>query len=234
MPFTQITRAQLRAQVYARLGQSTFWRDDEVNRYIQEALRVWNALTGYWKTRDATTKTTVGEHWYTVPSVVTSGMRVLWNGKPLYYSSLWDLDNGRYQWESETTTTGGDVPTTPVLWTPAGLKLIAIWPGDAVAQNSIVFDGISKTPILTSDGSYIDIGSEELVSLLDYIEHIAIFKEGGKEFAASIPLQQAFIKGAMEKNAMLMASAHFRKWLGMQKDDAQKPRYQRPERAGAR
>lgn len=236
MAYQQFTRTQLRAMVYDALGQpaNTFWRDTEVNQLIQEALRVWNTLTGYWRTRVATEKTVANQVWYTVPGTITSAMRMEWNGKPLAPTSLYDLDFGRPNWEGETTTSGGSVPSEPQMWTPAGLTLVAIWPADAVAQDSLVYDGVAATPILSVDDAYIDIGREELTYLLDYIQHIAVFKEGGAEFEATLPLMQEFLQGAAEKNAQLRANARFREWMGIHTDERAKSRRDEPEKVGIR
>lgn len=45
-----ITRGELRDQIRERLIDN-FWSDAELNLYIDEALRVWNSLTGYWRKR---------------------------------------------------------------------------------------------------------------------------------------------------------------------------------------
>lgn len=236
MAYQQFTRASLRALVYSRLGQSAneFWRDNEVNRLIQEALRVFNSLTGFWRDRVSLGNTQAGVVWYALPSTLTSQMRMEWDSKVLAPASLWDLDYGRPGWEGETTTSGGGVPDEPQMWAPAGLKLIALWPADAAGGNSLVADGITRTPLLTSDADFVDIGQEELNGLLDYIQHVAVFKEGGAEFTAMQALFTNFLKCAATRNAMLMQSAKFRKWLGLDRDEALRPKRRESMRVGAR
>ena len=236
MPYQQINRAALRAQAYDRLGRTgqNFWRDDELNRLINEALRMWNCLTGYWRVRDVSVVTVANQVWYPLPSTITSQMRVEWQAKPLGYSALADLDNGRPAWEGETTADGGDVPSEVAVWAPAGLNLIAIWPADAAGNAQLVLDGIAATPVLTLDADFIDIGSEELSAILDYIEHAAVFKEGGAEFTSTGTLLESFLKAAAERNSLLMASAPFRRWLGIHQDEARVPRRTAEERIGAR
>ena len=41
----------------------TFWTDTELGIYIQESLRTWNALTGYWR-GDFTFPSRQGVTWY--------------------------------------------------------------------------------------------------------------------------------------------------------------------------
>ncbi len=239
MAYQQISLGEFKALVRTRLGaaSSTFWRDDELNRYIQEALLMWNALTGMWKTRVVLT-TTANTSWYSVPGTITSTMRVSFNDSPLGPTSLPELDWGRQYWESETTADAGAVPTAPQLWAPAAVNLIAIWPADSFGQNSLVLDGVAQTPQLYDDDGFndafdMDIGQEEVNALLDYVEHIAVFKEGGQEFSDTTPLFQNFLKMAGERNAMLLSSSKYRMWMGLDKSEDERPR-KASERTGIR
>ena len=107
MPYTQVTRAAFRGLVRNQLGSgglaSSFWRDAELNFIIQESLRFYNLLTGYWKTR-AILPTTAATVWYTTPGIITSNMRVTFNGFPMRSASMYSMDFGRSGWESESTT----------------------------------------------------------------------------------------------------------------------------------
>lgn len=219
MPYSSITRAQLRGLLDNQLDglSQTFWRVDEKNRLIQDALRFFNLLTGYWKVR-AVFNTTPSTVWYALPGTITSGLRVSWRDFPVAGPTSWhDLDFGRPSWENETTASGGDVPTHPVLWSVAGVNMIAIWPADAAGGNSLVADGVASTPILANDGDLVDIGQDELNSLLNYLQHIASFKEGGKEFSATQDEFKSFLKSCGQRSAILRASATYRKYLGLDK-----------------
>ena len=241
MPYQQITRAQFRSLIQDRLGNTVFWRVDELNRSIQESLRVWNSLTGFWRRRALITGagtafptgTVADLVFYDLPNTLTSKMRLLFNNKPMDPTSLHDLDTGRPEWEGEVTTDGGSVPTEPSLWAPVGLTTVAIWPADAAGGNSLVAEGISSTPILTADGDFVDIGREELDHLIDYIVHISSFKEGGGEFDSTQALLVNFLKGAAERNSMLMASSKFREWMGIHHEEESRP-HRVGERVGAR
>lgn len=232
--YLQIQRSAIRAMVYERLGQSSnqFWRDDEINRYIQEALRVWNSLTGFWSVQLFLT-TVANQPWYTLPGTITSATRVEWNGQPMSQSSLWELDYGHQSWESDTTNVP-NVPIQPKCWAPAGLTLIAIWPADATSTNALTVQGIADTPILTTDAQFLDIGREELNHILDYIQHIATFKEGGQEFDTSQRLLQNFLKGAATRNSMLMANEKYGPWMGQTREPVQRRRTLAQPRVGVR
>jgi hypothetical protein len=65
--YTYVTKAQAIAQLSARLYDATnqFWSVDELALYLNEALRTWNAHTGYW--RDNFTFDTVADQvWYDI------------------------------------------------------------------------------------------------------------------------------------------------------------------------
>lgn len=212
----QYTLAQMQAKVYDRLQQSPFWSTAEVTKLINEALRTWACLTGYWKKRiTLTTQPTLP--YYSLASFITFGMRVEFNSQPLSQSSLTNWDKGTPEWEGN--------PSTPQEWAPIGISLIAIKPADAAGNNSLVLDGVANAPILAAAGDFIDIGSEEFTALLGYCQYLAAFKEGGQEFESALPLYQAFIKAAAVKNEKLLASALFRRVMGLDTDlGGQRPR----------
>ena len=70
---TAPTFLQLRQALAIRLDDITnqFWTDAENGLYIIEALRMWNVLTGYWKT-DFPFQTSNGVVWYSVPKLINS------------------------------------------------------------------------------------------------------------------------------------------------------------------
>lgn len=237
MAYVQVNRAQFRALVRNQLGSgglsTSFWRDTELNFIIQESLRFYNLLTGYWKDR-STTATVPGLVWYGMPGNVTSSMRVTFNGFPLRPESLYNMDFARSGWESETTADGGDVPTRPKYFVIGGLANVGIWPADAVGNNSLILDGIAVTPLLTNDANFIDVGQEDMNHLLDLCQHIAAFKEGGKEFQASMESFKSFLQGAGERNAILKRCATYRKWLGLDTGRQKRPLKIAAESVGAR
>ena len=237
MAYTQVTRAAFRQLVRNQLGSgglsSAFWRDDELNKIIQESLRFYNLLTAYWKTR-AVISTTAATVWYSIPGVITSSMRVSFNGFPMRGSSMYSMDFGRSGWESESTTSGGDVPTRPKYFIIGALNKLAIWPADAAGANSLVLDGIAVTPILVNDSSLLDIGQEDMSHLLDLCQHVAAFKEGGLEFKASMESFKSFLEGAGQRNAILKRCATYRRWLGLDVGRQQRPLKIPSEAVGAR
>lgn len=206
---TKYTLAQIQSRVYDRLQQSPFWTTSEVTKFINEALRTWSCLTGYWKQR-VTLSTLPTLPYYSLASFLTFGMRVEFNGSPLIQSTVTNWDKGYPEWEGN--------PGTPQEWAPVGISLIAIRPADAAGGNALVVDGCASAPVLVNPGDFIDIGAEELNSLLQYCQYLAAFKEGGQEFESSVALYQSFLKAAAVKNEKLLASAIFRRAMGIDND----------------
>lgn len=226
MSYTQVTLSTLLTRIGERTDASPFWVPAQKIAAINEALRVWNMLTGMWKA-PVTLPTTAGTVWYSVPSTMVYDTRMEFNGRPMDPESLNGMDNGRDGWEGESTVTGSDVPTRPTLWIPAGLNLFAIWPRDAVGGNSLLLDGVRRTPVLSADADFIDIGQAELDALLGECVHILAFSEAGQRWAATQQLHKNFLIAAAEQNARLNASVFFRNAMGLDLN-----RYARPmERA---
>lgn len=221
MAYQRVTLTTLRELLKARWEGQPFWSDADALDALNEALQVWNLLTGFWKTR-VLLQTSAGTYDYGLPSALLYGMRVEWNGRPLSPSSREDLNLGRYQWRTETTASGGSVPTRPLLWCPLGLTMVRIWPADANFGNSLTFDGVAATPVLVGDDDYLDLGEETLTLLIGYALHAAAFKKGGSFFQATLPHFTRFLQGAVEENAQIKTSQVFRRYAGLARLDQQK------------
>ena len=209
--YQQFTLPQLLVLFYEQVGENTnFFRTDEATRILQEAFRVFNCFTGFWRDRIDMGFTVAGQHWYSTPAGLTYIYRVEVDEQVLQTTTVYDLDYGRPTWESETAT-GTDKPQA---WAPAGTNLFAVWPASLAGGESLIVEGVTPAPVLTSVG-FVNLGSDELEMILDEATHIAQFKEGGQEFEASQLAHQEFLRQAGERNAMLMQSAKFRAWMGM-------------------
>ena len=227
MAYAQYTLADLIALFYEQVGGNTvFWRTDEVTRILQESFRVFNCLTGFWRARVSAGVTVANQNWYATPLGMTYLLRVELNNQPLVSTTLYDLDYGKDDWEADSGI--------PEAWAPAGVTQFAIWPADVNAGDSLTVEGVQPAPVLTGVGN-VDLGKDELETILDYAEHIAQFKEGGQEFEASQQLLSEFLKEAGSRNAVLMQSAKFRSWMGLITGEKSRPmRLPGDERVGAR
>lgn len=97
-------------------------------------------------------------------------------------------------------------PTTPAF---AGPNLVALYPVPNYTINvpggnhSIVFDCVRNAIIPTDDTSFIELGREFLIPWLEYICHLAAFKEQGIEFQGSYLGYKNLFLAAQSQNARL-------------------------------
>jgi hypothetical protein len=212
MAFQSVTLAQLRQRLRERWEEVPYWSDEEARIALNEALHFWNLLTGAWRERHVMAIHDNDPYW-ALPAPITYPMRVEYNGIPLDPTSLFDMDNGRPQWESETTATSG-VPTTPQHWMRVSLQMIAIWPMLDSGEGTLVIDGVANTPALVNDADFVDLDEDHMGAILAYALHVAAFKEGGTRFAGTMPSLQAFVSAAAEHNSHLKSSAFYNEVMG--------------------
>lgn len=221
MAYSQFTLADLQTQLLAKVEGVPFFSAIEATYALNEAFRVWNLLTGVWKSRVNVTTTT--SPWISVTSPLYYNVRMQYNNVPLGRSSIGDLDNGRPGWEGESTTSGGSVPITPKMFAPAGLSLFAIWPYDSAGGNTIVVDGVIEAPQLSAPTDTVDINNDSLQAILGYSLHYLAFKEGGARWIATQGYYKEFLLAAMDQNDRLATAALFRKSAGLDVNRGQRP-----------
>lgn len=212
-PYQNYTLTDMLTQLSYKFEDVPFWVEAEAIDALNEALLMWNVLTGFWK--ETITLTGTATNWdYALPDSMVFGMRVLYNGKILSQASLSDMDNGKPGWQSQITTSGGNVPTSPQIWLPLSIDMIAIWPAPAVTGGIITVDGVMATPQLVAPGDFINIGNEELGAILGYALHALAFKEGGARFQSTMEYFKEFLQAAAEENDQLTESSEFRNFIG--------------------
>lgn len=214
--YALVTLGELKEQLTEKLGgNSTFWTSLEKRFAINEALKVWQAMTGEFTT--SFTRQVTGESFCDVPRQVVATQRLLHDGTPVPMISLWELDGGWPDWYG---TTG-----TPQFWAPIGFNMIALYP--TPLTGNVTYEGIMETPKLIGDGDYVQLGEEEMELIIGYAHHYCTFKEGSGEQEASIPGFKKFIAGAVLRNARLRASTWYRTFMGLPRDEDQRaPRRQ--------
>jgi hypothetical protein len=224
----RVTLTEIRQSLKDRWESVPFWSDEEARVAINEALAWWNLFTGTWKRR-----VVIGldrhQWWIALPAPITYGVRIQVDEYPLSLSSIWDLDHGRPNWENEHTQTGGDVPTRPMDWAPAGLQLFAIWPAEAIGTHTLVVDGVQDTPTLVEATDYVDLPEVDHGAIIGEALHVAAFKEGGNRWKATENFHKEFLTAAGDQNQLLKRQSFFRKYLGLDKD-----RFLDPMRVGVR
>jgi len=224
--YTQTTLADLQALMVQRWDQVVFWTPEEARLSLNEALRLWNLLTGRWRTRvlldvnsPPAAEQTPPFSDVRLPGVLTYAMRVTTAaGSPLIPTSIAELDLARPQWSLETTASGGDVPTIPTLWAPASLTQINIWPtlpGPGISIGALLCDGVMATPVLRAPTDLVDLGEEILDVVTDFALHVAAFKEAGDRWRATRPYFEAFLQAAADENGLLKRNQKYRRFAGL-------------------
>lgn len=208
MAYSAYDRATLRAELADRWEHVPFWTDDDANSAINEALHLWNQLTGVWKGR-LVIPTTANGPWYALPAALSLGARVVYHGEPLEPSTLFDLDHGYPAWESAIGT--------PRVWAPKGLYLIAVAPNDG-GGSSLLIDGITETPVLLTDADYLDLDAAQVSTLVGCALHLAAFKLGGEIFQGTLSFWKAFILAAGDQNHRFKDHHVYRQILGLNRE----------------
>lgn len=225
MTYQQVQLSDLRTSIALRWESTPYWTNGDMDDAINEALRVWNMLTGYWKTTLNITSV-ANQHYYELSTNLTLATTFSYLNNPMAEESAKGLDNGRPTWQGENVNTGLDVPSIPKNWVRHGCRLIAIWPALAANGLTIVAEGVAKTPVLTNANDYIDIGQDELAYIEGYALHRCSFKLGGDIWKSTFKYYREFIEGAAIRSELLKASSFYRKVMGANlTGDFNKPRF---------
>jgi hypothetical protein len=222
MSYQEVTLTDALALLAVKTEGVPFWTDAEATNALNEALLMWNLMTGFWK--DTITITTSANNFeYPLPASIVFGTRVEFNSKSLSISSVHEMDVSHPGWRTQTTNTGGNVPVEPRHWLPISIDIIAIWPADGDGGNTLTVDGVSATPQMVNGGDFLDIGNEELDVILGYALHVMALKEGGARFTSTTEYFTAFLKAAAEENDQLTHSSMFRHFTGVDQRRKERP-----------
>jgi hypothetical protein len=152
-------------------------------------------------------------------------------GNALHPLTLFELDKGFYSWRSE------EDDACPEYWAPLGLDRIMFHKkvdGDLLGGVKLEFLYLDGSPKLLTPGAYLDLGDEEVEKLVSYAQWVLTFKEGLKEaFENSEPFRQLFLAAAQRRGNYLQTTALYRKFMGVERDEAQ-PERTKPGAAGVR
>lgn len=227
MAYAAVTLSTLQTRLNDRLETSAFYTTAELTLAINEALRVWNLYTGTWRRRVTHVLQPTSDNYFALPQTIVFPMRMEVNGTPMAKSSLTDLDNGQPGWEGQSIGDAG-VPTSPQVWAPASLTLIAYWPRVVNATFTVTVDGVSATPVLSGSSDNIDLNEARHNILLGYAKHYLNFKRGSAELQQSGPALQAMLLAAAEENVAFRESSFFR-WAMARDEKPRLPEHPAPQ-----
>lgn len=213
--YSRTTLAELDARLLERVGgEGTFWEQRERLRAINEALDVWQLLTGdFVKTVTVTATSGTDILAFTTGDAVVMPLRVKPSagGAALADVNIQEYDAGEVEWRAASTG-------TPVSWMPTGVEQFYITP-KPTTDTALAVLCVSDDYSLAS-GDNVDLGDEELVRILDYAQWYLSFKEGLKEgLENSSPLRDMFLLAANKRNSRLKRHALYRKFMGEQQGE---------------
>lgn len=112
-----------------------------------------------------------------------------------------NADNFNVGWQGRA----GGVPIN--IYT-AGLNLIGFSPAPD-SNYEVDLTVVRNAPLPASGSDFLQIGREDYDAILDYAQHLAAFKQGGMEFAMTIPLLNNFIRHCKLYNSKLLQMGEF-------------------------
>lgn len=126
------------------------------------------------------------------------------NGVPVNLSALWEIDHFHPDWQNTT----GSLQSPNAMIAAEGSNLLWTYPVPN-APYSITLDVVRRCPVPTANPDQIQIGREQLDMVLDYAEHLALFKVGGAEFDATLRQSQNFLLQSITYNQRLSAAVRY-------------------------
>lgn len=226
MGYARVTLATLRTQLADRLSTNgVFWSQAEQDRALNEAVAMWQAMTGDHIITVTQVVTNTTENLVTLNTTDTNGqvlsvIRVVpaAGGASLRDLNMYDLDQGFYGWRTQTATA---TTQRPEYWAPVGIGKIYLYPrtGATVTYSMTCYGDIA---VLTNTTDYIDINEGELQRLLGMAQAILAFKEGvveGTENANA--LKELFLYIAKTRNKELQKFAAYKNYMSDKANDVE-------------
>lgn len=107
--------------------------------------------------------------------------------------SMSEMDAYAAEWDS--------IPNPPVCIVEGGTDIVAISPvPTSGGPVSALLRVVGNAPVPLADGDFIQCSRDVIDVILDYAQHIATFKKGGKAFQDTLPLAKNFVLSAMATN----------------------------------
>lgn len=124
------------------------------------------------------------------------------NAVPIWIDSVKNADEYSTDWQNQT-------PAMPESVFAAGLNLIALSPepDQSYSATATVLQN-APVPFLPSD--FVQVGRDDYDVIIDYAQHLALFKNGGQEFARTKDLYSRFLHQAAVYNSKLQEMGEFK------------------------
>lgn len=121
--------------------------------------------------------------------------------RPAHLDAIYDWDVFDPSWQNSSGT--------PKRAAMLGFTMFAVKsiPDDVY---SLSFDLLRKAPIPVLDADFVQLGEEQIDTILDLAEHIARFKQGGAEFSTTVQLYKNTLEQAKIYNGAIMEASPFK------------------------
>lgn len=135
-------------------------------------------------------------------AILVAQLGQYYEDRPLQIDAVQSGDNYRPLWENEAAS-------TPKRLYTAGLNLFALAPKPNSSTLDITLQVVENAPFPANGAEFIQVGQEDYDAILDLAQHIAAFKQGGMEFASTLPLFNNFLRHIKTYNAKLNELGEF-------------------------
>ena len=123
------------------------------------------------------------------------------NGMPVASDPVRNADDFNPLWQS--------VPQGQVRSVYLAGNLLACSPAPGATASGISVSVVQNQPVPIAGSSYIQVARDDYDTIIDYAQHLAMFKAGGAEFSATVPLYQKFQRKAALYNSKLKEMGFF-------------------------
>jgi hypothetical protein len=245
MAYALTTYSALKGLLKKRVGSNgTFWSEFEYGMAVNEALNVWQLLTGEFSSQGKVAPSDISSEFYSLYNPSSGAMTMVLPGTStaaplplsvwrigtdvttnttgalnsfakLVQASLPELDYGYTNWRTGTAA-------TPEYWVPNGLNQVVFYPRPSTHVRVDYYRG---TQLLVAETDAVQLGDEELNRILDYAVWQLNIKAGTEEaFGTTGPLRELFLLAAQLRNSKLRGSQLYKDFLGGDRGEVQPDR----------
>lgn len=212
-----MTAGELRGRVESRLDEDTsgggrFYTAEEILGALNEAQRLYALLTLCLE-RTESMELSAGVTWYSMLAVFPRWIAPLRvrvagpGGGKVNPATLHNLDALDAEWQKATGT--------PQRYAHIGFDLMAIWPHPSGSGVSLDVTFAACPVEMLSDGYTPEIPEEDHPALIEYAIPRLRAKEGGQEFAKSLPHLDRFMEAARKRGEYVRARAKAQRYDAM-------------------
>lgn len=128
------------------------------------------------------------------------------NNVPVWIDAVRSADEYDVTWQGRQAGT----PTNVYV---AGLNLVALSPTPDTSPISVFAQVVQNAPIPVNDSDFLQVGRDEYDAIIDYAQHLALFKNSGSEFSQTMELYNRFVRLAATYNSKLTEMGEFKEEL---------------------